>query len=241
MKIRHPLMIKLAAFGGAIFMKGWLGSLPFRYHPIGANVDPCRKDLQGHYLYAVWHENLLYALYKYSRSNFCVLISHHADGQLLTEIGRYLRLKLVRGSTSRGSVEGLRKMIRVGLGNHLALAVDGPKGPRRQVQPGVIYMASRTGLPIIPAGFGFDSPWRTRTWDRMALPRPFARCVAISAPRIIVPPNLDKAGIELYRQRLQVDLEEVSDLAEGWAHRGKPVICSKWEDRLASRNQRRVS
>ena len=48
---------------------------------------------------------------------------------------------------------------------HLAVTPDGPRGPRRVVQPGVVYLASRTGMRIVPIGVGHRRPWRMKSWD----------------------------------------------------------------------------
>ena len=59
-------------------------------------------------------------------------------------------------------------MLKLGRSAHLSITPDGPRGPRRQVQPGLIYLAARTGLPVVPAGFAYDNPLRARSWDRFA-------------------------------------------------------------------------
>ena len=40
------------------------------------------------------------------------------------------------------------------------------------MQPGLVYLASRLGLPIVPVGFGLERPYRANSWDRFAVPRP---------------------------------------------------------------------
>src|SRR5206468_6190352 len=107
-------------------------------------------------LYAFWHEHLLLPAYHYGRRDIRVLISTHADGQLIAEVCRRLGFGLVRGSTTRGGVEAVRQMLRDGGASHLAITPDGPRGPRRRVQPGVSFLASRTGLPVVPMGIGHD-------------------------------------------------------------------------------------
>jgi Domain of unknown function (DUF374) len=99
-RIRHPAAVKMLALGGACGLRLWMGTLRFRYFPLGEDVNPHRQDLKGRYIYAIWHENILLPVHLYSRAKVWVLISHHSDGQLLTELGRHLRLRLVRGSTN---------------------------------------------------------------------------------------------------------------------------------------------
>src|SRR5262249_43546941 len=85
---------------------------------------------------------------------------------------------------------------------HLEITPDGPRGPRRQVQLGLIYIAAPTRRPIIPTGFGFCRPWRLRSWDRFALPRPWSACVCVTAEPICVPEDAGKEELEEYRVRV---------------------------------------
>jgi hypothetical protein len=104
-------------------------------------------------------------------------------------------------------------------GNHIGVTPDGPRGPRRQVQAGVVYLASWTGLCIIPVGVGYRNPWRLRSWDCFAVPRPGSDATVIAAEPIFVPPNLDREAVEQYRLRLEQALADVSADAEHWANR----------------------
>src|SRR5207302_49656 len=94
-------------------------------------------------------------------------------------------------------------------------------GPRRVVQPGAVYIASRTGMKLIPVGIGYHRPWRLKSWDRFAMPKPFARARCILGEPIIVPPNLRTAGLEEYRQRVQVEMDRLNAAAEAWAATGR--------------------
>jgi lysophospholipid acyltransferase (LPLAT)-like uncharacterized protein len=221
MKIRHPLLIKSAGFAGAWLMRWWLGSLRCKYHFVAQDVSPYRHDLTEHYIYAVWHENLLLPVYQYARSDMWILISHHADGQILSELGRHIRMKLIRGSTSRGGVQAMRKLIRRGRQSHIALAADGPRGPRRQVQPGLVYLAARSGMVIVPSGVGYERPWRLRSWDRFALPRPWTRAICVAGTPIRVPPDTGRRDVEIYRRLVETELVRVNAMAERWAETGK--------------------
>src|SRR5262245_56980359 len=101
MKIRSPWLIKLVGFVVAFVIRLWIGTLRYRYRPVGPNVAPTQPGFQGRYLYAFWHENLLLLAYHYGRPNIWVLVSEHADGELIAETCRHLRFGLVRGSTAR--------------------------------------------------------------------------------------------------------------------------------------------
>jgi lysophospholipid acyltransferase (LPLAT)-like uncharacterized protein len=219
MKIRHPLLIKAAGFLIAWVIRLWISSLRYLYRPVEEDVTPHAPGLKERFLYVFWHENMLVPAYHYGRPDTWVLISQHADGQMIAQACRHLRMRVVTGSTTRGGVEALRQMLRIGKKAHLVITPDGPRGPRRRVQPGLIYLAARTGLPIIPVGLGYQKASRLPSWDRMALPWPGSAVVVITAARLLVPPDLSRAELEAQRLRVEQAMEQVTAEAERLAAR----------------------
>lgn len=222
MKLRNPWAISAAGFAGAWAMRLWMWTLRYQYQPQGPNMDPGRTDLSGRYIYAMWHEYLLLPIFQYARPDIHVLISRHADGQLVAEICRHLGIPLVRGSTTRGGMVAVRQLLQAGGRTHLAITPDGPRGPRRRVQPGLIYLASKLGLPIVPVGFGLQKPWRMSSWDRFALPRPGSLAACVTGAPITVAPDCDDDQREGFRLRVEEALSQVTEAAEGWAGSGTP-------------------
>src|SRR5262249_42974661 len=85
---------------------------------------------------------------------------------------------------------------------------------RQCVQSGIVYVAARTGLPIIPTGFGYAGAWRAKSWDRMAMPKPFSRVVCVTLPPIHVPDIEDREVLENYRKRVEDAMREATRRAE---------------------------
>src|SRR5262249_28146081 len=152
---------------GALVIRQWMNTLVVRNDFCASGPQPT-DPRRERFLYLFWHETLLFATQ--FRTRVHVLISQHADGELITQVCRHLRIGVVRGSTTRGGAGGLWDLLKVAKRTHLAITPDGPKGPRRRVQPGAIFLASHTGLPIVPLGVGFAQAWRAQTWDRFAIP-----------------------------------------------------------------------
>jgi hypothetical protein len=84
-----------------------------------------------------------------------------------------------------------------------------------------VFLAGTLGIPIVAMGLGYDRPWRMRTWDRFAVPRPFSHARGVVSRAIHVPAALDRDGIERYRQGIERILVRLSDDAEAWACSGK--------------------
>jgi lysophospholipid acyltransferase (LPLAT)-like uncharacterized protein len=214
MKIRRLWLIRILGFVAAWLIRLWMATLRYHYEPIGPPNLPVYLERGKRYIYVLWHENILFPAYQCRSPDISVLVSRHADGQFVAEIFRHLGVGLIRGSTTRGSVTAVRRMLRACQSMHLALTPDGPRGPRRRVQAGVIYLAAKTGLPIIALGVGFQNPWRLHSWDRFALPRPW-RCATMMTSRPIpIPPDLDKDLLEHYRRLVEDTLRDVSERAE---------------------------
>jgi lysophospholipid acyltransferase (LPLAT)-like uncharacterized protein len=221
MKIRHPGLIKGMGWLGAWVIRGWVGTLRFRYCQLGPDVRPKRRGLNEKFIYVFWHENLLPAAYWWRRCGAHVLISEHADGQLIAEVCKHLGFGVVAGSSTRGGVRAIKRMIQLGQQTHLAITPDGPRGPRRHLQPGLVYLASRTGMAVVPLGIGLHRAWRLGSWDRFVLPRPWRRGRAVIGEPIHVPPDIGSNQLESHRQHIEAILEQVSELAERWAEDGR--------------------
>jgi lysophospholipid acyltransferase (LPLAT)-like uncharacterized protein len=214
MKLRHPWLIKVLGVAGAWVIRLWIPMLRYRYAPIGPPTLPAYLKRGERYIYVFWHENMLLPSYRCRSPGICVLVSRHADGQLIAEILQNMGTNVIRGSTSRESVLAVRRMLRVCQDMHLVITPDGPRGPRRSVQAGVIYLAAKTGLPIVAVGIGHENPWRLRSWDQLVLPKPGRRATIITSRPIAIPPDLDKELLEPYRRLVEDTLRDVSERAE---------------------------
>jgi lysophospholipid acyltransferase (LPLAT)-like uncharacterized protein len=214
MKLRNPLLIKTAALLTAVAVKKLVDSLDLRldHGPAGPHpVDP--RDTR--YIYVFWHEAVL--IPTVFRAPAHVLTSQHADGEFLASAVGHMRFKSIRGSSTRGGSAALLNLIRASQKTHLVITPDGPRGPRRRVQPGAVFLASVTGLPIVPIGIGFRNAWRLRSWDKFAIPKPFSGVRAVLGAPLSVPAGIETKGILQYVNLLQQELDGVTAAAERWA------------------------
>jgi lysophospholipid acyltransferase (LPLAT)-like uncharacterized protein len=150
-----------------------------------------------------------------------VLISKHTDGQFIGNVMKRLGLGMVHGSSTRGGVEAIRHLISLSKDSHFVITPDGPRGPRRQVKMGAVFLAAQTGMPIVPCGCGFGSAWRAKSWDHFGFPRPFSKAYGVIAPPIFVPADLTKDQLEEYRRDIEEKLLAATAIAERWAATGQ--------------------
>jgi lysophospholipid acyltransferase (LPLAT)-like uncharacterized protein len=183
-------------------------------------VMPAGPVAAGPKLVLFWHENLLFPAYTHAPLGVPVLVSQHRDGELITQVLRMLRGRAVRGSTTRGGAAALRRMARLGRLGSLAITPDGPRGPRRKLQMGAIFLASRTGMPIVLTGMAYSRCWRVGSWDRMAIPKPGAVGICITDEPVAIPPELDREGLERWRQRVEGMMVDLQHQAERLAAAG---------------------
>jgi lysophospholipid acyltransferase (LPLAT)-like uncharacterized protein len=130
------------------------------------------------FVYTLWHGRMVLPILAHLHEGIVTMASRSKDGEI---IARWLRRNgyvPARGSTGKGGREGLQDMIdEVRNGRAAALTVDGPKGPPRVVQPGILRLARETGAWILPFTGASSRPWFLKSWDRYLVPKPFSRCI----------------------------------------------------------------
>ena len=88
-------------------------------------------------------------------------------------------------------------------GCDFGITPDGPLGPRHVFKAGAIYLASQSGIPIVPITVSYGRFWRLKSWDEFLLPWPFTWGVVHVGSAVTVPPGLDASGLETWRLRLE--------------------------------------
>ena len=133
---------------------------------------------------ALWHGRILPGLHYFRDRGVVVITSQNFDGEWIARILQRFGFGTARGSTSRGGARALVQLRRdLAAGRPAAFTIDGPRGPARLVQPGVVFLAGATGHPIVPYHIESDRHWTTRSWDRTQIPKPFSRvALVIGAP-----------------------------------------------------------
>lgn len=211
------LVNKFGGLLGATAIRAWMRTLDYQAAYYDYTIDPVFPECRSPSIYIFWHENILFPIYLRGHNNLVMLLSQHRDADVLSRAAYHLGFEFVRGSTYRGSVTAVRELLRSGGRKHLTITPDGPRGPRRQMAQGPVYLSSKLGLPLVLMGFGYDRPWRLNSWDRFAIPRPGSRARAVVSGRIQIPPDLDRDGIEHYRETMERLLNRLTDEAAAWA------------------------
>jgi lysophospholipid acyltransferase (LPLAT)-like uncharacterized protein len=156
-------------------------------------------------VFTFWHGRMIMLPFMKPPGEVAVLISHHNDGELITTTMKRFDIGAVRGSKKKGGSEAVRGLVdALERGANVAITPDGPRGPFQVAAPGAIYVAMRTGQPILPLAFSATRHWRLRSWDRFMIPKPFSRIAYVIGEPFTV-------AAESNDEQLAIDLKRLND------------------------------
>lgn len=172
-------------------------------------------------IYALWHAHqcCIFGLKKETIAKTNVLVSRSTDGDVIAYGAEYLGFKTIRGSANRhilnkGGVSSTMDMVKaLENGENIAIMVDGPNGPAKEVKKGIVWIAKQTGLPIIPmTWYSADKSLITiPTWDKLRFPVGPTRIINLYAEPIYVPKDAteeDEKNIKEHLKNVLLQLDE---------------------------------
>ena len=134
------------------------------------------RDARRPHVFLLWHEALLPLLWQHRNQDIAIVVSEARDGQYLADLATSLGYRNVRGSSTRGGARALLAAVReLQAQRAVAFTPDGPRGPRREIKPGVVLAAQRGRAVVVPIHAEADRAWRLHSWDRFMIPKPLAR------------------------------------------------------------------
>ncbi len=165
----------------------------------------------GPHIATFWHRYLLSMVSIFRGYPVAIPVSEHKDGEYIAHLIERYGMNSIRGSTTRGSLRLLRKLIdHLKAGGNCALTPDGPRGPNMSVQPGFALLSRKTGTPVSPIAVAIDRGWTLNSWDRLVIPKPFANIQIVIGRTVNIPPE---GKIEQYCESLHSAMLELGDRA----------------------------
>ncbi|MED5330566.1 MAG: lysophospholipid acyltransferase family protein [Planctomycetota bacterium] len=190
------------------------------YHLGGDSVYAVQRAAgtkEGRCIYACWHGDI-WNLIEFLRGHGTgAIVSQHSDGEIIARVLKSYAFTLARGSSTRGGARALLDFTRMAseMKGDLVITVDGPRGPAREVKDGILYAASRSGLPIVPMGYWTSRFWKMNSWDSMAIGKPFAEVKMALGDEIAIPAELSIEELrQEYRQTVTEGLVQAAERAE---------------------------
>ena len=215
-KAKDVVLGKIASF----LIKTLSSTIRFQFN------DPSSvKDLSP-VIFCIWHNRLALCLNVFTRylikndpnRRLAALASASNDGAFLSVILQSYGVHAVRGSSSRRGSQAMKELITLlRKGYDLSLTPDGPRGPKYQMQSGVISLAQLTGKPIIPVSSVLSMKWTLKTWDAFQIPIPFAKCVFNIGSPVYVDRDLsveqrDALAIQIANEMIRLGDESVDSV-----------------------------
>jgi lysophospholipid acyltransferase (LPLAT)-like uncharacterized protein len=194
-----------------ILLLGGSGRASVRHRRYYRQVMQARKG----FIIICWHGKMLFPIYVHRNLGICAMVSEHADGEMIAQTIERLGYTTVRGSSTRGGVKAfVQLLVQVKKGVIGCVLPDGPRGPRHELKPGAVLLASRSQRPLLPMTFAAQKPIVMKSWDRFTLWKPLSKlCMLYGAP-IEVPPNLDDSGLEHWQRIVQARMDTLEAEAD---------------------------
>src|SRR5579872_3274799 len=188
-------------------------TLRVRYENLGRMQEAVENN-QGAII-VTWHGRSLIPANMFRGRGYWALISLSRDGEIQNRIFQRFGFQTIRGSTGRGGVRAVLQLAKkIQEGGVLAFTPDGPRGPTHKVQPGKIFLAQRSGCPIIPLGVSARPRKLLSSWDSYMIPLPFARAAFVVGEPIFVPADLDDADKERAAEEVERAINACENRAE---------------------------
>jgi lysophospholipid acyltransferase (LPLAT)-like uncharacterized protein len=176
-------------------------------------------------LFALWHGRMFLSIQAHRHEAIVTMASRSKDGEIIAGWLERNGYSVVRGSSTRGGSEALREMVRrIRAGANAALTVDGPTGPPRRAQPGILQLARLTGAWILPITSSSARPRFLRSWDRYLLPLPFSKNVVLYGEPFPVESGDTE---ETVQRRLETALDDATAEADRLAGIVPPEIWTR--------------
>ena len=170
-RLLRSLSLTLVPFLGAIIIKLLYFTSKKVWHlPENMPDEPV--------VFVFWHGDLLMQPYIYfklrKKPNAKVIISDHFDGQIIAKIMTFFSLGTIHGSSTRNGAKVLITALRqLRDGVDIAITPDGPKGPRHEVQDGVVAIAQKSKVKVMIFSVVPERYWQLKSWDKFSIAKPF--------------------------------------------------------------------
>ncbi|MBS0634442.1 MAG: DUF374 domain-containing protein [Verrucomicrobia bacterium] len=124
---------------------------------------------------AAWHDKLLLVplLRRISKVPCAVVVSNSRDGKLLgalIETYRNTEAIYVAHNKRHAALNAMQRAHDEG--KTIIITPDGPRGPRHKIKPGLFFIENGERIWM---NWTASSSWKLNTWDKMEIPKPFAK------------------------------------------------------------------
>jgi len=160
---------------------------------------PGNHDLTQHAIFCVWHQSwwAYSVVFVHYRSPHATFSHPAAYMKPIHNAFRLMGLKpLLLGSSGEEGRRAANELARlVHNGSSTTISPDGPYGPPRILKKGVLHVAMKSGVPIVPLAIEPSRYVLWPSWDDKKFPLPFGRIrVTVYPPIAVDGNNFEEAG-----------------------------------------------
>ena len=156
------------------------------------------------FILVFWHSQLMMISFSWKfKKKINILASGHSDGRFGALIGNYFNLRNIKTSDNKKNLS-LRPVFKILNSNeYIGITPDGPRGPKEKISEGVIKIANKTKIPIIPIGFWSSKNFSLKSWDSFLITYPFSKCSFVWGKPIKIEGINNKEQIKKYQMILE--------------------------------------
>lgn len=215
MKIRNRTLNRVLARAACFVFRTLLRTCRVEVRELQPRTSPYVANQPNRYLYCLWHDMIVLHTFAAPHYNLSALVSRHRDGGYLADAMTAIGVHPVRGSSSKGGAAAIKEIVAELDGWHVAITPDGPRGPKHKVKPGILWLAAKTGRPIVPTVGVCSNAWKIEgSWTHLTIPKPFSRVLMYGGEFFHVPADLDRDSLPRYAEALEQAMEQLERKAE---------------------------
>jgi lysophospholipid acyltransferase (LPLAT)-like uncharacterized protein len=189
MRIRGKTVDWLLGVFAVLVFRCLFKTLRLQFHTADY-TNPYVIEGDDRFIYCVWHDQLLIPIFGGKHRHTAALVSQNRDGSFVEAGLRSAGILPIRGSSNRGGALAMRQLIRESEGKHIVMTPDGPRGPRRELSAGVVFLAAHSGRAIVPTAFTCESGCRFGVgWTDLLVPKPFSKVHLLTGEPIHIAPD----------------------------------------------------
>ncbi len=217
---KQRMVIRIAGFVFASLIRLIGKTLRFEISGKEGFDEVERRGLQP--IHVFWHDRIVSGAYYFRDRKILVLSSTSFDSEYTARCIQRFGFGVVKGSSTRGGTQALVGMIRaMRAGYATAFTLDGPKGPRYVAKSGPVLLAKKSGCPMVPFVLQPNSFWTINSWDKLQIPKPFAKVKIFVGDPIYVEADARDDVLEQKRVDLQGSLDDLVRCGDHWRRGGE--------------------
>ena len=211
--VKNFLIQKILGFIAAIYIH--VVSITSNIKHINHSIPEQYWENNQPFILAFWHSQLMMISFSWkNKKKLNILASGHSDGRFGAIIGKYFKLNNIPtyDKNKNISLRPIFKLLKQK--NYIGIAPDGPRGPKEKISEGIIKIAKKSRIPIIPIGFWSSKNFQLKSWDSFLISLPFSKCSFVWGDAMEIPENLTDQEIINFQNRLEDNINKCITMAK---------------------------